>query len=168
MIKFFEDHVDTASPTRAKLSVHMRSHRLAAVTIEPVVDLIKARNVEVATELTEFVQSKPKVDQLRSFVEKYLAEKQVSEADSKDILAKVDSLGEFVAPQGAEVVYWAQDIRAAGVPGPHAQPGECSLISGEVADPGRSSLMRDFVRQSFPWTRLFCRISRVRDNVEEV
>jgi hypothetical protein len=125
MVKFFETHIDTMSPMRAKLSVHLRSHRLAAVTIEPVVELIQARNVEVATELTEFILSKPKVDQLRTFVQGYLAARHVSDTDSNDILAKVDSLGEFVSPEGAEVVHSAQDIRAAGIPGSHSKPGKC-------------------------------------------
>jgi hypothetical protein len=164
MISFFATHVDPASSTRAKISVHLRAQRLAPVTVEPVLDLMKARDIEVAPALNEYIEGKPRVDQLRSFLETYLSERQVSESDSKTVLDKVDSLGEFVAPEGAEVVYSGEEIRAAGQLGTPAKPGKILPRLEIVAFFADLSLFW----QSFPWIHLSSRISRISSSVEVI
>ncbi|GAA5926522.1 hypothetical protein JCM10213_002375 [Rhodosporidiobolus nylandii] len=103
ILAFFTRYISSSSPSRAKLSILMRSHRLQPAALEPFSAAVKTVYPSLADEVATFTTSKPTVAQLDAFVrEKLASEGQI--ADSVE--AEVEKLKQPASlPEGAEELH---------------------------------------------------------------
>ncbi|GAA5854680.1 hypothetical protein JCM5353_000824 [Sporobolomyces roseus] len=68
LISFFDTFVNPTSPSRAKLSILMRSQRYQPATLKPLCDIISAELPDLKEEMDAFAESKPTLAQVEEFV----------------------------------------------------------------------------------------------------
>ncbi|GAA5998202.1 hypothetical protein JCM5350_002919 [Sporobolomyces pararoseus] len=68
LIAFFDSYINPSSPTRAKISILMRSQRLQPSTLDKLRDAVSSQRPELKDEVDLFVQSKPTISQVEEFI----------------------------------------------------------------------------------------------------
>lgn len=112
LIAFFNTYIHPNS-RRAKLSILLKSQRIQPDTLAPLLELIPAGNLE---EAKAHFDSKPTIDQLRSFTEKIAPENKHLAAAVKELAVPPP------LPSGAKEIVDVEGFRASLEPGPRIVP----------------------------------------------
>jgi len=128
IIDFHKQYLDPSSPTRAKVSLMMRSQHIP-VPPEALVSLsaeLEKRGITPDPEaFGKFMETKPDLPSLHKFSDAWLTEKKASEQDKTELLALIDAVQTRTpVGKGVKLVEDLDAFKATLTPGPYAEPIE--------------------------------------------